>query len=104
MNRIQVALFRNRAQAEPLAQRLTQAGVPAEIHDELRLEKLWFVPKGSAGARVEVPASQSEKAARLLRDWASSEAALREAIRCPECKSFRVAYPEFTRKFFLPNL
>src|SRR5260370_713983 len=28
----------------------------------------------------------------------------REASRCPECKSLHVDYPQFTRKFFIPNL
>jgi len=28
---------------------------------------------------------------------------LRDAIHCPECGSSRVEYPQFTRKFILPN-
>ena len=104
MNRIQVALFSNREKAEPLRSRLVQAGMQAEVHEELRLEKLWYVPKQSAGARLEVPAEQFERAYQLLLDWDTAEAALREAIRCPECKSLRVDYPQFTRKSFIPNL
>ena len=104
MNRIPVALFSNQAKAEPLKQRLVQSGIQAEVHEELRLEKLWFVPKGSAGARLEVAAEQFERAYQLLLEWDAAEGALRDAIRCPECRSLRVDYPQFTRKSFIPNL
>src|SRR5207249_800645 len=104
MNRIPVALFTSSAKAEPLKQRLIQAGIQAEVHQELRLEKLWFVSKNSAGARLDAPANQFERAYQLLLDWDTAESALRDAVRCPECKSLRVDYPQFTRKFFIPNL
>lgn len=104
MNRMPVALFSTRAKAEPLQRRLIESGVPAEIHDELRLEKLWFVSKPAAGVRIEVPADRFEQAYPLLLQWDAAEGALREAIRCPECKSLRVDYPQFTRKFLIPNL
>src|SRR4051812_2299857 len=104
MNRIAVAIFPNRAAAEPLQHRLVESGVQAEVHDELRLEKLWFVSKPQAGARLEVPAPQYERAHQLLLSWDAAEGALRRAIRCPECKSLRVDYPQFTRKSLLPNV
>ena len=104
MNRIPVALFTSSAKAELLEQRLIQAGIQAEVHQELRLEKLWFVSKNSAGARLDAPANQFERAYQLLLDWDTAESALRDAIRCPECKSLRVDYPQFTRKSFIPNL
>jgi hypothetical protein len=99
-----VALFSNRDKAEPLKQRLVDSGIRAEVHDELRLEKLWFVSRPATGARLEVPAEQFERACQRLHELDAQEAALREAIRCPECKSLRVDYPQFTRKFFIPNL
>src|SRR5262249_6188016 len=104
MNRIPVAIFNYRAKAEPLQERLAAAGVPAEIHDELRLEKLWFVAKPAAGVRLEVPAQHFERACRLLQSWDVAEGALREAVRCPECKSLRVDYPQFTRKSLVTNV
>ena len=99
-----VALFSNRAKAEPLKTRLVEAGIPAEVHDELHLEKLWYAKKDFAGARLEVPAELFERAYELLLDWDAKEGSLRDAIRCPECMSLRVDYPQFTRKSFLPNL
>lgn len=104
MNRMPVALFSSRAKAEPIRQRLAQTGIPAEVHEELRLEKLWFVSKGTAGTRVEVPAEQYERVLEILLGWDAVEGSLRDAIRCPECRSLRVDYPQFTRKFFIPNL
>jgi hypothetical protein len=104
MNRIPVALFNERAGAEELGSRLRQAGVPAEIHDELRLEKLWFASKSSTGVRLEVPANQFERSAQLLIDWDIAGGALHGAIRCPECHSFRVHYPQFARHSLFTNL
>src|SRR6266478_439720 len=57
-----------------------------------------------AGIRLEVPAQDFERACQLLLDWDIADGSLREAIRCPECKSLHVDYPQFTRKFFIPNL
>jgi hypothetical protein len=104
MNRMPVALFGSRAKAEPSQKCLVQGGIQAEIHDELRLEKLWFVSKPSAFVRVEVPAQQYERACQALVDCDTADETLRDAIRCPECKSLRVEYPQFTRKSLLPNL
>ncbi len=104
MNRIPVATFNSSTSAEPIQRRLVEAGVQAEIHDELKLEKFWFAAKDKSGARVEVPAEQFEHAHQLLLAWDAADGALREAIRCPECKSLRVHYPQFTRKSLIPNL
>jgi hypothetical protein len=104
MNRIPVAHFNDCAKAEPIQKRLAQAGIPAEIHDELRLEKLWLARKEDCGVRLEVPASQFERAEQMLVEWDTNEGALRDAIHCPECKSLRVDYPQFTRKSLLTNL
>ena len=104
MNRIPVATFSNCAQAEPLRKRLVDSGFQAEIHDELKLEKLWFVSKPGTCARLEVPAEQFERAYQLLLDWDAAEGALRDAIHCPQCKSLRVQYPAHTRRSLIPNM
>jgi hypothetical protein len=104
MNRTPIALFNDRTKAEPIQRRLADAGIPAEIHDELRLEKLWFASKHACGIRLEVPADQFERAEDMLVNWDTKEGALRDAIHCPECKSLRVDYPQFTRKSLLTNL
>ena len=103
MNAMPIVLFSDAAKAEPLKNRLKQSGISAEVHDELHLEKLWFINRKQAGAHIEVPSGQFERACRLLDDW-DKEGALNEAVRCPECHSFRVDYPQFTRKSFIPNV
>lgn len=104
MNRIRVALFNNRAAAEPIRRRLQQADIPAEIHEQLGLARLWFVSKHSAGVGVEVPGRLAETAHQLLLAWDNAEGALSGAIRCPECRSLRVEYPQVTRKSISTNL
>ena len=104
MNRITVATFPSRAAADPLQHRLMESGIQAEIHDELRLEKLWFVSKPQTGIRLDVPVQQFEQAHQLLLAWDVADGALRQTIRCPECKSLQVDYPQFTRKSLLPNV
>lgn len=104
MNRIPIALFCDRAKAAPIQQRLARVGITAEIHDELRLEKLWLARKEECGVRLEVPADQFERAEDMLTRWDAEDSGLRDAIHCPECGSMRVDYPQFTRKSLLTNL
>jgi len=103
MKTIPVATFNGRSQAEPLQKRLVASGIQAEIHD-VPHARLWFVSRPRTGVRLESPASQFERAHQLLLDWHRAEVALREAIRCPECGSLRVDYPQYTEKSLLTNL
>jgi hypothetical protein len=104
MSRIRIALFENRAQAEPACQRLGQAGIRAEVHYESALSRLWFVPKRRTGVRLEVPAKDTERATQLLLESDGVYELLRSAIRCPECRSLRVEFPQFTEKSLLTNV
>jgi hypothetical protein len=104
MNRVRIALFKDRAAAQPIHERLLRAGIAAEIHDEIWLARLWFVSKLSAGIRVEAPVCLSKRADHLVHTWDAAEGALRGAIHCPECNSLRVDYPQFTRKSLVTNL
>src|SRR5260370_7565489 len=79
MNRIPIAAFNHRSKAEPLHKRLVDAGVRAEIHDELRLEKLWFVSQPAAGVRIEPPPDQFQRARQLRLDLNAADTALRNA-------------------------
>lgn len=104
MNRVRVAHFDDRASAELVRERLERVGIPAEIHDEPWQARLWFVSRRRAGVRVDVPFRLSETAEAWLLTWDSSQGALRNAIRCPQCHSLRVDYPQFTEKSFATNL
>jgi len=104
MNMVTVATFNEPSKAEPLKQKLEKAGIHAEICDESRYEWVWFVTKPVAGIRLKVHKKDFEKARQRIREWDAGEGILRDAVRCPQCSSSRVEYPQFTRKFFLPNL
>jgi hypothetical protein len=104
MNRIPVALFKNRSVAEPIQTRLAEAGVAAEIHDDPHFERLWFVSRPKAPVRLEVPANQFEHGEQLLVDWDAKDGALHDAIHCPECQSLLVEYPQMTRRSVLTNV
>ncbi|MDB6124604.1 MAG: phosphoenolpyruvate synthase [Pedosphaera sp.] len=104
MDTIIVATFNERSKAGPIKQRLEEAHIPAEVHDESSMEKFWFVGKPLAGVRVKVPARDYEKACQLIHEWDRADGLLRDAVRCPECDSSRIEYPQYARKSVLPNI
>jgi hypothetical protein len=104
MNRVRVALFSNRSGAEPVWELLLHAGIPAEIHNESWLTRLWFVSTARAGVCVDVPVRFAETAEEILLVRNTPEGALRGAIRCPECGSLRVDYPQMAQKSILANI
>ena len=104
METIPVALFGDEKKAAPVQQRLVQSGLNASINNRPRLTCLWFQSRDTAGVRIEVPADQFERAEQLLLNWDAAEGALGMAIRCPECRSFRVEYPQYARHSLLTNL
>jgi hypothetical protein len=103
MSWIPIALFSNSERAQPLRQRLLGAQIPAETHGESPLARMWFVSKREAGVRLMVPGERFEQAEQRLHEW-DNQGALREAIRCPECKSLRVVYPQYAEHSVLTNL
>lgn len=103
MARVPIVTLNDGAKAEPIQKRLVRAGIAAEIDDEL-FDKLWFVSKEEADLRIDVPADQVERAQQLLLEWDAAEGILREAIRCPECRSLQVHYPQFAHRSLIPNL
>src|SRR2546421_8205602 len=104
MNMVTVATFNEPSKAGPLQQKLEKLGIHAEICDESKYEWVWFVTKPVAGIRVKVHKRDFETARRLVRELDAAEGVLRDAVRCPQCGSSRIEDPQFTRKFFLPNL
>lgn len=103
MNWTSVALFSERTKAEQIEQRLKEAGFTTCIAPEPPLARLWFVPKRSAHF-LEVPEDQFGRAEEFLLSLEPSENALMSCIRCPECKSLRVDYPQYARNSLLTNL
>ncbi|HTH46590.1 MAG TPA: hypothetical protein VMB21_03680 [Candidatus Limnocylindria bacterium] len=104
MNAITVATFNTELAALPLLQRLTGAGIQARISNQKAVQRLWFMAKPYAAFHLEVSRDDLERVNELLARWQAEEAALSEALRCPECGSLRVEYPQMSRKFALPTL
>jgi hypothetical protein len=104
MKTLTVATFNERAPAERLQEQFQRAGVPTFLHDESRLERLWFVAEPLAAFHVEVPQSDYLKARRLINGWEKSTHVMQVAVHCPDCHSSRVEFPHIPRKFITPAL
>jgi hypothetical protein len=55
-----------------------------------------------AAIHVEVDQDEFVHAQKLIEQLDLDEGILARAVRCPECKSARVQYPQITRKFMMP--
>lgn len=99
-----LATFHERSKAEPLKRRLEEMHIPAQIRDDSSVERFWFVGEPLAGVHLLVRGDDYEKACRLVREWDQADGALQAAVRCPECGSSRVEYPQYARKSVLPNI
>jgi hypothetical protein len=94
-----IAAFDELEPAEGIARKLREVEIHAEVRDESGEQK-WklFNMHPRAHIRVMVPEEESDAAAVHLREWSSVEGAMKQAICCPECGSFRVEYPQFSRR------
>lgn len=99
-----IALFMDRAKAEPIRQWLMTAGFPSQIRESPPFKTLWSANPTTGGVRLEVQMDQFDRAERALLEWDVQTNALRDAIRCPECRSLYVAYPQYARHSLLTNL
>jgi hypothetical protein len=99
-----VATFSDHEKAERAAQCLKDAGIAAEIQDETKLQKFWFVSKPLAHQKVYVPEGSLDHAVRALNGADMQKEVLQGEVRCPKCGSPRIEYPQFTRKFMTTTL
>lgn len=99
-----LATFHDLEPAQKLQQRFRQAGIPATVKDESRIQRLWFLSEPLAAVHVEVPVERHLEGRRLLKQLDMERGILRSAVRCPECQSSRIEFPQLTRKFALPGL
>ena len=103
MKDMTIASFDHRENAEQLRHRLDQAGIDCEVFDESKLQKYWFLSKPHAAVKLRVEATDFDNARQLLNGLDQVEQVLHDAVRCPKCRSSRVEYPQFTRKFITPT-
>ena len=101
---VTIATFNEPSQAKHLKSRLEAAGVKTDIHNEGHLQKVAFMSKPQANAKVLVTEEDFERANKLMVEWEASDPEIGSAIRCPQCKSPRIEYPQLTRKFITPSI
>lgn len=104
MKTVPLVTFNELEPAQQLRNRLQHAGVPATIHDESKLERFGFMSKPLAAVHVEVPEANYLVARHFFEILDPAESLVQRAVRCPECHSSRVEYPQLTRKFVTPAL
>lgn len=102
MKTVPLATFNELGQARLFQTRLAQAGIPAIIHDESKLERFWFMSEPLAAVHVEVEQPNFLRARQVMDEWENSTTALQGVVHCPECSSSRVEFPQITRKFLMP--
>lgn len=103
---VTIATFNEPAQAKHLKQRLQEAGVKADIHNERQMQSVAMGVGGDPKANVKVMVEEEEfeRAHALMVEWEPTDPEIGAAIRCPNCQSPRIEYPQMTRKFFTPWL
>ena len=104
MSKLTVATFNDKAKAAEVRDRLEQAGIHSEIYDESKLQKFWFFSEHLAGEKLRVDERDFERAREVLQGLDVNENVLKDAVKCPECGSSRIEYPQFTRKFVVPTI
>src|SRR5687768_1223 len=102
MKTILLATFDEAEPAEALKNRFQQAGIRSIHRDESKLQRFGFMTSPTATNKVVVDMDDFEKGGQLLEEWDKTDHVLDRAIRCPQCHSSRVEYPQFTRKFVTP--
>jgi hypothetical protein len=100
---VTIATFNEPAKAKRLKQRFQQAGIKADIHNEGHLQQVAFMSKPQANVKLQVDDDEFERAQGLMVEWETTDPDVAAAIvRCPQCGSSAVEYPQMTRKFMTP--
>jgi hypothetical protein len=100
-----LAAFNEHTPAAALAARLLNAGIDATVHDESTQQhwQLWNLDP-RAHFHVRVPTDQEARGLELLKSWIADEDGGLHAVRCPDCGSFKIEYPQFSRKTLIGAL
>jgi len=102
---VTIATFNEPAKAKRLKERFQQAGLKADIHNEGHLQQVAFMSRPQANVKVLVEDDDFERAQQLMQEWEANDPDIASAIvRCPQCGSPRIQYPQLTRKFLTPAM
>jgi transposase-like protein len=102
---VTIATFNEPGKARQLKRRFQDAGLKADVHNEAPLQQVGFMSRPQANAKVLVEDNDFERAQALMVDWEATDPDISAAlIRCPQCGSSNIEYPQMTRKFITPAL
>jgi transposase-like protein len=102
---VTIATFNEPAKAKRLMQRFRETGIKADIHNEGHLQQVAFMSKPQANVKVQVEDEDFERALQLMTEWEASDPDIATAIvRCPQCGSSSIQYPQLTRKAITPAI
>ena len=100
---VTIATYNEPVNAKRLKEKFQEAGVKADVHNEAGLQTYAFMSKPQANVKVMVDEADFERAQALLVEWEAADPDI-GALRCPQCNSPRIEYPQLTRKFLTPAL
>ncbi len=100
-----IAAFDDEQAAGALAFRMDEQGFEAiTSSDSVEQLLMFFNPHPRAQHHVFVPGQKLEAALKWLSGLDAKDPILRSAIRCPDCGSTRIEYPQFSRKTIVGSL
>src|SRR5207249_10498582 len=100
---VTIATFNEPVKARQLKRRFHDAGVNADVHNEAPLQQVGFMSRPQANAKVMVEDVDFEKAQEQMIEWEATDPDISAAlIRCPQCGSANIEYPQMTRKLMTP--
>ncbi len=101
---VTIATFNEQTKAKHLREKLEKAGVHADIIGEGAIQRVAFMSKPQANVKVKVEEAAFEKVQKLMREWEATDAEIGSALRCPQCGSAEIEFPQMTRKFLTPAI
>lgn len=102
---IDLASFDDPQAAELCCQHLQAHGVDTHFYDESGLQSVVFLTNPKASLKIQVEEGQYGDAVKQLIEFEKQNPQLASFIySCPDCGSFAVEYPQFSRKFMTPLL
>ena len=102
---VTIATFNEPAKAKQLKQRFQEVGLRTDIHNEASLQKVGFMSRPQANVKLLVEDDDFERAQSLMVEWEASDPDIAAAlIRCAQCNSSNIEYPQMTRKAITPGL
>lgn len=100
---IDLACFDGHYAAEYCRAELEKHGIESQIYDERNVQTFIFLTQPKASFKVLVKSADYSRAAELLIELEKADPQVATLVySCPECGSFAVEYPQFSRKFITP--